>query len=814
MEQLTIYTPDIMTPEIEQEIKHEIETMTRRANRRAMYTDEIELGAELFRLPSLDLLKTYRDAYAAETAIRPGKRSETARIFDVLARYVGNLPDYVATLAYILAATMTLDKPQNFNFLAQKIGEAIIEETEYRWLESLLNKDSGIMRSYEEQLEKASLAGNRIGKKIRQQAVTSRINERTPKPSDELQANDAVILGTWALLLLPDTLITISKKYATGKTPVRYVTATDELRRRAMEETKKDSYRVSYNVPMITPPRPWTARNQGGTYVHSNSRPAALIKTYNGIKDLTDYIDNQLNNADLSQIYKAVNRIQGTPWRVNKKVLKVAEQIRASGGGIGGYPLDYDLAKKDLLKNNKNWVDSYLAIHNFENKASRIETAMQTAHELRNKTIYMPVHLDWRGRIYTRSVLSYQGGDLQKALLEFDENDKCALPLMSDDDYKWLALHAAGRFGLDKKSYRDRLAWVSAHVTDIKNAARDPITYTGFWAEASDPFQFLASCFALNDFWGGVRKINLPVKYDGTCSGLQHIAALCRSRTLAQKVNLCAASEIDTPQDVYTAMLNDIMTELQIRAENNDYMARKWLNYQNADGTPYGRKNAKRLVMTYAYGAKVYGYEQMILSDIVEAGQFRGDEEKAARYLAKMIAKIMRTSPLFSEAGHLRRYITDIAVAHNRKMKDTTPITWITPLGLPVMSVYVQEIYDYISLRLLGKKIRLPRLDKVADALADKRAQSQALVPNFIHSLDATHLMLTVLSLDNPYWLSVHDCIGVPAPIAGKMLDAARSSFKRLYTECDPLAALGSTEKLELGDYDPAEVTDALYCFC
>jgi len=71
------------------------------------------------------------------------------------------------------------------------------------------------------------------------------------------------------------------------------------------------------------------------------------------------------------------------------------------------------------------------------------------------------------------------------------------------------------------------------------------------------------------------------------------------------------------------------------------------------------------------------------------------------------------------------------------------PIRWVTPLGMPVVQPYVK-----------------------ADNLNDKlcllpiRKQINAFPPNFVHSLDSTHMMLTAIDCHRKglTFAAVHDC--------------------------------------------------------
>ena len=66
------------------------------------------------------------------------------------------------------------------------------------------------------------------------------------------------------------------------------------------------------------------------------------------------------------------------------------------------------------------------------------------------------------------------------------------------------------------------------------------------------------------------------------------------------------------------------------------------------------------------------------------------------------------------------------------------PLTWITPAGLEITQHYLKRKKKVISISLFGKTKKLVLRDK--DSKMDSAKQKQAIIPNIIHSLDATHL--------------------------------------------------------------------------
>lgn len=90
------------------------------------------------------------------------------------------------------------------------------------------------------------------------------------------------------------------------------------------------------------------------------------------------------------------------------------------------------------------------------------------------------------------------------------------------------------------------------------------------------------------------------------------------------------------------------------------------------------------------------------------------------------------------------------------------PIVWTLPRGLVVRQSYIETKSVSIRPFLYSKtkiKIQITDKDKY-----DKNKQIRALMPNLIHSLDASSLNLLYNKFSeiykNPQFLAIHDCFG------------------------------------------------------
>jgi len=109
-----------------------------------------------------------------------------------------------------------------------------------------------------------------------------------------------------------------------------------------------------------------------------------------------------------------------------------------------------------------------------------------------------------------------------------------------------------------------------------------------------------------------------------------------------------------------------------------------------------------------------------------------------------------------------------------------TSVVWTTPLGLPIVQPYRKTKRKQIMTSLQTVYISDPNSPAEVNALK----QASAFPPNFIHSLDATHMMLTALECRTQglTFASVHDSYWTHASSIDKMSEIIRSTFIALHS--------------------------------
>lgn len=566
-----------------------------------------------------------------------------------------------------------------------------------------------------------------------------------------------------------------------------------DARSAQMEESARPQF-----LPMIVPPVPWTSPVGGGYLTPTVVERCSLVRGAFGRGFFKTYA-----RRAMPAVYEAVNALQATPWRINRRVYDVVDHVWSNDLGLAGIPaqsplplppfpfapdVDVKALDDEDKKKLREWKHKAHKVHaaNAALVSKRLAAlrCIKQAERFVDETLYFPCNLDFRGRVYTYpTTLSPQGSDLAKGLLTFAEGK----PINDGVAAGWLAIHGANVFGFDKAGLEDRIAWVEERNERIIATANDPMADL-WWADADKPWQFLAFIFEWAQFlttgFGFVSS--LPVAMDGTCNGLQHFSAALRDPVGGAAVNLVPA---DKPSDIYQRVadvviekLNNLLVPDDPPFEDDDErLADAWLRFG------VNRKTVKRPVMVLPYGGKMYGYVDMIVDHIkerVEGGEaspFGDDYTGAAMFLARVIWSAVGEVVIAARAAmDWLQKCARIAVKEGR------PVEWVTPTGFTVKQRYMKLRQREIEAKLDGRRIR-PLLTEPTSAL-DANRNANAVSPNWVHSLDASHLVETVvLARDNGIasFGAVHDSYATLAADANLMYHCLRKAFVSLYASND-----------------------------
>ncbi len=562
-------------------------------------------------------------------------------------------------------------------------------------------------------------------------------------------------------------------------------------------------------LPMVVTPYPWTTDAQGG-YVKIRtplvSKPTGTQKRYYA-------------GADLSRVYDALHAVGMTPWRINRRVYEVQQALWKSGGGLLGIPhaegrplLPFPAGYKADAHPHHRWDDVDPEIkkrHKAESSALRKENIRRASdrEEFVQKLIvanrfrdqprfFYPHQLDFRGRMYPIPAhLNHQGNDVCRGFLEFAESKP-----VDDRATWWIAVHAANSWGLDRVPFAERVEWTRTNAAMIVHAAADPIG-TDWWRSAEKPWQFLAACFAAADPGAAAH---LPIQLDGTCNGLQHYAALGRDERGAAVVNMLPGP---APVSVYSNVAEVVARMIRADASScNAALAEKFAT----------RDIIKQNVMTRYYSVTSYGAAQQIRTKLEDLGMGTDSLNDASRYLSRMVMSAI--GEVCPAADAIMDWLRGCAQA----VADTgQPVRWTTPLGFPVTQPYRKYRTRLVLTRLID--MRLICEDESVPIAAKRHIDGFA--PNFVHSIDATHMMMTAVACRDAgiTFAGVHDSDWTHAATVDPMARILREQFITLHSR--PILADLAAELRRLnpdavipdpppaGTYDLSSIIDSPYFF-
>jgi len=110
------------------------------------------------------------------------------------------------------------------------------------------------------------------------------------------------------------------------------------------------------------------------------------------------------------------------------------------------------------------------------------------------------------------------------------------------------------------------------------------------------------------------------------------------------------------------------------------------------------------------------------------------------------------------------------------------PMWWTSPIGLPVFQSYQSHKRGRVETYIGGRLVRLSL--RVEEPTLDGRAMVNAISPNFVHSLDASHLMAVVNRCHDDGLTSlslIHDSFGSHAADAQHLAGILRDTFIEQY---------------------------------
>ena len=565
-------------------------------------------------------------------------------------------------------------------------------------------------------------------------------------------------------------------------------------------------------------PPPWTTWRQR----FPGRMPATFVRDWR--PETRQAIEQAFKNPNWEHP-RALNALQRMPLELDPMIVDL----------VGRFAIKIEDAKGKLkwkLVNGEGdqelWVDRWTNFYNL------VQADLDEAHYWLGRPFWLTYNTDKRGRIFSLQHLHFGREDHVRAMFRFHKGEK-----LGPDGLYWLAVHVANCEGTaDKFTWNERVAWVEANYPRIESigTARDPGAVFEDWRDADKPFAFVAACREYVAAKADPENFttHLPVSFDHTCSGIQHLAMIMRDEKAGALVNVLDA---DRPQDIYLAVARQLKDAIDAaKGEFADWWKAVFAQLSERDR----RKLLKRPVMTYAYAAEKNSRQQQIAEEYYKLrrkNRFKNKvPEGAFGYLANEAEKVIEE--LLPAPAKFMRWMKEFARYHAER---GDVLTWTNPTGFPVRNAYhVPQEPRRVSLQRGGVRIRFNLADGATKEISMEKTLRSA-AANFVHSMDASHLVRVVNAAADPVEgikdiLVVHDSFACHAPRAVRlnqiirrelatMYQAGTASTKSLISDVvrhyDPISNLCGANRIKqmpappnlipppLGDLDPMDVQSA-----
>ncbi|CUM66121.1 uncharacterized protein PRCAT00003777001 [Priceomyces carsonii] len=545
-------------------------------------------------------------------------------------------------------------------------------------------------------------------------------------------------------------------------------------------------------LPMLVPPRPWTTYNNGG-YLFSLNNVVRIKDS----AETTAYLRAASDAHNLDSVYAGLNVLGETSWTINRRVFEVICKYWNTGEKFLDIPPIVDepelpepipfnaepSERSEYQRKVKKAMNDAASA-----RSQRCDTnyKLEIARAFLGEKLFFPHNVDFRGRAYPLSPhFNHLGNDMTRSLFLFWDGKE-----LGERGLVWLKIHLANLYGIDKAPLHERLQFVDENLDNIFKSAKDPYDPSSWWLKGEKPWQTLSVCFELYEAYklDDPTKFvsNTPIHQDGTCNGLQHYAALGGDIEGARQVNLIPA---DRPQDVYNFVAGLVQKRIDVEAEAGN----KYAIFLKDKIT---RKVVKQTVMTNVYGVTFVGAVLQIQKQI--AFHFgKDDSDKVADYARYLTSLVFASIRELFEGAHLiqdwlgesaKRISKSVRVDYEEKSAKNSnkpshlsSVIWTTPLGLPCVQPYRVSKKQIISTNLQDIVIS----DPFGASQVDARKQQAAFPPNFVHSLDATHMLMTAKACGEKgiAFASVHDSYWTHASNVDSMNQIIREEFVRLHKD-------------------------------
>ena len=572
----------------------------------------------------------------------------------------------------------------------------------------------------------------------------------------------------------------------------------------------------------------------------------------------------------------AMNKLQQTAWRINRRVY---DALTANKDTFVSADRIYDNDAKELKRRSKA-VEWGFIIHKAEMLLPANQFYQFMEADYRGRLYYSEPFLNFQGSDLARGMLKFARGKpmTEDGLFWLAVHTAASynrsynideIPEWAEADYKsYLEAEGLESISVDKFTLEDRVRWTNEHMHIIIEAGR-----TGhIFSDAEKPVSLLACCIEWCDYEraqssGRIHMSHLPIPVDGSNNGWQHLGAMSKDERTGELVGLTRTViqrdfYVQTAKELYgltDGRVREILDSMPMKHIRKGISKRgsmtraysagaskigenMWFDCKTEDfHEKYDitqddcTKLAKVLVKainnvcpgpleTMGYMQDLASYEIGKYQKFAPDGTPAGDEYKQIiKQQKELYSKKDKTDEELEELNDLtvamQTYESRLVYGNGRDR-----LTWTTPSGFPVeytcFNTATRKCRGRISGLKIGTTSQVNHVARIPTKAPDVRGFMCGVSPNFVHSLDASHMALVIDDWHGEFG-AVHDSFSTHACDVEELLVKTKQKFVDIYDTDNFFDTIrreitNNTDDVEqpsLGNLDITEVYDSDYFF-
>ena len=535
---------------------------------------------------------------------------------------------------------------------------------------------------------------------------------------------------------------------------------------------------------------------------------------------------------------RAMKKLQTTGWRINRRVydaLTANKDMFVSTQPI----LDNDA--KEMKRRSKS-VEWAFITAKAKMLVDEDVFYQEMEADYRGRLYYTEAFLNYQGSDLARGMLKFaRGKPMTESGLwwlavhtanSFNRSySKDEIPEWVEGDYvAHLEAEGLDSISVDKWTLEDRVRWTNAHMDIIIEAGR----IAHIFDDAEKPVSLLAACIEWYDYSVAcdAKRIyftHLPIGIDGSNNGWQHLGAISKDSHTGNLVGLApneiqrdfyvaTAKELHSLSDgrleelletmpmkhirkgiskrgsmtrAYSAGANKIGENMWFDCKAEDYHDKYGITDKDCSG--FAKLLIKAIDTVCPGPLETMGYLQSLAK--FEIGEYKkfsvdgtlanGEYGKAVKQMKVLYSKKDKTDEELEELNELVKTINSY---ETKKVygNGSDRITWYTPSGFRV---------EYTNFNTSTRKCRgtisgyksasggaktINHVARVPTTTPDVRGFMCGISPNFIHSMDASHMALVIDAWNGDFG-AVHDSFSTHACDVDDLLALTKQTFVEMY---------------------------------